>query len=100
MKADQVTSKKGKSVKRERSLTTKLTRKSFAAERMFESNLTVRRRSSLNRLRERIREKQQGKKGTDAGNEKDGKKAVQQRLADLSDSGWIIKGSDSGSDSI
>ena len=44
------------------SLTTELSRKRFVAEKAFYSDLTERRRSSLHRLRERIREKRQDNK--------------------------------------
>lgn len=68
--AKQSRNKRGRGVKRDRSLTTQLTHKSFAEKEVWESHLTERRRSSLIRLQERIREKQQGKKGTEADNEK------------------------------
>ena len=55
----------------------------FAAEKVLKSRLTERRRSSLIRLQGRIREKQQNKKGTDAGIEKIGNQALQQQLAGL-----------------
>ena len=68
------TTKRGSRVKRERSLTTQLSFKSFAAEKVLKSRLTERRRLSLDRLQERIREKQQGKKGGNgAPNKKSGK---------------------------
>jgi hypothetical protein len=62
--------KRGRGVKRDRSLATQLTHKSFAEKEVWKSHFTERRRSSLIRLQERIREKQQGKKGTEADNEK------------------------------
>ena len=60
--AKQSRNKQGRGVKRDRSLTTQLTHKSFAKEEVWKSHLAERRRSSLIRLQERIRENQQGEK--------------------------------------
>ena len=66
--AKQETTKRETRVNRERSITTQLSFKTFAAEKVLKSRLTERRRSSLIRLQGRIREKQQGKKEvTEAG---------------------------------
>ena len=66
-----------KKIKRERSLTTKLTHKNIAAEVALDSRLSERRRSSQIRLAERIKELKKGKSNVEKVNDnKDNTKSV------------------------